>query len=70
MSVCGLIDVLVEVNADRKSGAGIVVAVGYGSGTSGIDLNRSISSAAEISPEFLLPCRLEGVVGLVFHRRQ
>ena len=44
--LCGLVDVLVEFNAERKSGAGIVVAVGYGSGTSGIELNSSIISAS------------------------
>ena len=44
LSVCGLVDVLVEFNAEKKSGAGIVVAVGYGSGTSGIELHSSIRS--------------------------
>ena len=65
LSVCGLVDVFVEFNVERKSGAGIVVAFGYGSGTSGIEFNSSISSAAVRPPESLLPCRLEGVVGLV-----
>ena len=50
LSVCGLVDVFVEFSTDRKSGAGIVVAFGYGSGTSGIELNSSIRSASEISP--------------------
>ena len=50
LSVCGLVDVFVEFKAEMKSGAGIVVAVGYGSGTSGIELSSSISWAAEIPP--------------------
>ena len=70
MSVCGLVDVLIEFNAERKSGAGIVFAVGYGSGTCGIELNSSISSAAVISPNPCCHAASRVLLGSAYHMRQ
>ena len=60
LSVCGLVDILIEFDTEWESGAGIVVAIGYGSGTSGIVFSSSISSASEIPPNLscLAPSRV------------
>ena len=70
LSVCGLVDVFVEFNAEWKSGAGIVVAVGYGSGTSGIELNSSISSASEIRPNPSCHAASRVLLGSPYHTSQ
>ena len=69
LNVCGLVDVFVEFNTERKSGAGIVVVVGYGSGTSGIELNSSISSASEIPPNPSCHTASRVLLGSPYHMR-
>ena len=70
LSVCAVVDVLVEFNTDRKSEAVIVVAFGYGSGTSGCELNSSISSASEIPPNASCHAASRVLLGSAYHRRQ
>ena len=69
LSVCGLVDVFVEFNTDRNSGAGIVDVAGYGSGTSGSELNSSISSASEIPPNPSCHAASGVLLGSPYHMR-
>ena len=70
LRVCGLDDVVVEFKTDMKSGAGIVVVVGYRSGTSGSELNSSISSASEIPPNPSCHAASRVLLGSPYHMRQ
>ena len=70
LCVRGLVDVFVEFIADRKCGAGIVVSIGYGSGTSGIELNSSISSASVLSRNPSCHAASRVLLDSPYHRRQ